>query len=285
MSAAVDDERRQTCFDHRDGPVLEVRHRPSAREHVARLAELQRDLLGGREVEAAAEHDGTRARQRRDQGLDRRFPLERAGDSLRHGLEPGLERRVRADRLRDEGQGQQARGVGLRGWDADLRTRLQRQHEIGGICELGSRVVRDREREHALAPCFFEHRDHVRRLTRLRDADHALAVEAWWTSVVGEQRRRCERDEVLVPRAEEVFRVQSRVVRAAACGDQDAARPHLPNARRNRVGRFGAVGEQPGRNLRLLGDLRAEAAHRRPSSRATRARLEEPPMSRPKRVA
>src|SRR5438105_2139427 len=67
--AAVDDERGQTLLDHRDGAVLEIRNRPRTREHVARFAELQRDLLSGRRVEAPAEHDGARAHQSRDEAF------------------------------------------------------------------------------------------------------------------------------------------------------------------------------------------------------------------------
>src|SRR5947208_883143 len=274
--AAVDDERGQTLLDHRDGAVLEIRNRPRTREHVARFAELQRDLLSGRKVEAPAEHDGARAHQSRDEAFQLGFAIEGARDGLGRRFQRGLERRVWTHRLGEAGRRQQAPGVGFWGWDADLGTRLQREHELRGSSKLGARIVRDRERQRALAPCLLDDRDHVRRFTRLRDADHRLAIQTRRARVVGEQGGRGKRDEVLVAHAEEVFCVQRRVVRAAARGDHKPPRRGLPNARSDGASCFGATGEQSRRHLRLLGDLGSEPAgsgrHGRRASASTTLR-------------
>src|SRR5207245_3138893 len=81
-ASPIDEHDRQARLDDRDWAVLEIGHGPSTCEHIARLAELQRDLLGGREVEAAAEHDSSRSDERRHERFDLAFPIARAADGV-----------------------------------------------------------------------------------------------------------------------------------------------------------------------------------------------------------
>ena len=68
-----------------------------------------------------------------------------------------------------------------------------------------------------------DHRAHVGRLARLRDADHERAVEPRRLLVERVERRRRERDRHAVRAAEQVLRVARGVRRAAARGDQEVA--------------------------------------------------------------
>ena len=161
-SFSVHDQNRQSSFDDRDGAMLEIRDRPCARENVARFAELQRYLLRGREVEATAEHYRARTHQRRHQRRQLVLSVERARDGAGHGRQRRGEGRVGIHRLRDQRQGEKARGVGLRRRHTELRARFHQHRELRGPGQLGCSVVGDRHRQAPLPSRLLDHRDHVR---------------------------------------------------------------------------------------------------------------------------
>src|SRR6266542_2559864 len=105
--------------------MLEVGDRPGTRQDIARLAQLQRHLLRGREVEAAPEDDRARAHEGRHERLDVTLTFDGPRDGLRHPAERGLKRWIGVDRLGDERQRHEACRVGLGGGHTPLLPRLE----------------------------------------------------------------------------------------------------------------------------------------------------------------
>ena len=125
--------------------MLEVSDRPRAREHITRLGQLEGYLLGRREVEAPPKDDRPGSVQRGREGVQLGLSLQGAGHARGHAVEGFTKDVVAIDRLRDESQGKQAGGVGLRGRHAALRPRVQGQQELRDRCELRVGFVGDRD--------------------------------------------------------------------------------------------------------------------------------------------
>ncbi len=82
---------REARLDHRDGSMLEIRHRPRPRQHVASFGQLERDLFRRTEVESAAEDDGPRAEKGGYKTVKLVVLLEGRRKRGRHLAERGLE--------------------------------------------------------------------------------------------------------------------------------------------------------------------------------------------------
>src|SRR5260370_1690117 len=75
------------------------------------------------------------------------------------------------------------------------------------------------------------------------------------------ERRRRQRNQRSIARAEEVLRVEGGVVRAAPGGDDETPRAQIPVPGADGVARGPALLDQAGGDLRLLADLVVESAH------------------------
>jgi hypothetical protein len=144
-----------------------------------------------------------------------------AGERVGHPRQLLARRRVVSPRT--GGDGAERVDVRLRDGDRVLLTRLEREHGLRGAGERGADLVRDRERRASLLPRLREHRHHVGRCARLRDADLEPSVEPRGLAIDGVERRRREHHRHPVRAAEEVLGIAGDVPGAAARRDQDVA--------------------------------------------------------------
>ena len=153
------------------------------------------------------------------------------------------------------------------------RPGLEGDHRLGRGRELGSGVVRDRDRERARFARARHVLDHVRRLAGLGESDHGRAGEVDRGVVVDGQRDRVAHRRPAREQAEGVHPVGGRVV-GRAVADQPDGRAALARDRGD-PGEVRLAFEQPLERPGLLPDLRQElrpGLRRRQESRLPRGR-------------
>src|SRR2546427_303185 len=86
---------------------------------------------GGAKGPRAAKDDRAWTEQRRDESFDVVLALEGTRDRLGHALQRRLEQSVGVESLRDQCEGDEARRVGLRRWNADLLASFEGENQLG----------------------------------------------------------------------------------------------------------------------------------------------------------
>ena len=183
---------------------------------------------------------------------------ERVGD--RGDAPPGRPgRRPAPPRARDR---QQLGGVGLGRGDRPFRAGRERDRPVGGRGQRRGGLVGDRDGRRALGAGRRDDGDDVRRGARLADPDDERVGEVGRGAVERHDRRRPEPDRQPVPDAEDVLRVDRRVVGRAAGGDDDVPRRAVAERGGERLDR-----RRPGRRGTVPRPRAARGSRRGGSSR------------------
>ena len=141
--------------------MLVVGRRVRVGEDARHLLELERPLARGRVLEPPPQdHAGGRRREPAGELDDRRLEVEGPGERTGQPREPGI-RIVAAQRLGQKRHDHELGDVGLGRRDRQLRPGLQGNDDVGDVGQRRLRVVRDRERQRALAARIVEHGDDV----------------------------------------------------------------------------------------------------------------------------
>ena len=130
---------------------------------------------------------------------------------------------------------------------------------IGRLCQVGCRLVGDGHRWRALGTGGIQDPHHVRRSTRLGDADDERVAEQRRDAIDRGDGRRGERDREPVERPEQVLGIDRGVVRAAARRDEHQVDGPTFERGRDALDRGPLPGQQPRGDIRLLADLIVEA--------------------------
>ena len=167
-----DRENREALGDQRDRAVLEVCGGIRVRQDVRQLLELQGPFPSRGVMEPAGENGAPvlPGPGIRDAG-HLRLLLERRFERSRNGPQLILRLPIARQGGRDHGDDGYLREVRLGRGDRAFLARFELDEVLRRDGQLRHRVVRDGDRQRALAARFREHGHHVRRAARLRDSD------------------------------------------------------------------------------------------------------------------
>ena len=219
---------REELVERGDRPVREVGRGQRLGRDAAGLLQLERDLAGGRELDAAADHDhpadvgerlGEPPHLAREAG-QRLLGLV-GDDAQRVGDLGAAAARVRGEQ-RDRGQ---LVRVALGRRDPPLLARVQRHDHLADLRERRALVVRERDRERAVAPRVLGVGDHVGRAARLREGEHGRVAERELGAVVDRERDRVAHRAPPGREAEGVDGVRGGVVGRAVRDEAHEPRP------------------------------------------------------------